>query len=237
VGDKGKGRVLDLIAKLKAVTVENGATVDEAAAAAARMQHLVLKHNIEVAELEAAGTVEKSPYGKEWMDYGAKGVWQWRRDLGAAVAEHNFCRVAYPMGQPGLWIVGQPHNVAAVRVLYDYLAATIKRLNDEWYRDYKTNCAATGRAPENATRFQDSFCKGAAAMVAARMKEERDREAAAANSTTALIVNLDGEAERAIKDFFPDLHTHKTRGAGREDIFRAGVHAAQAISLAKQVAG
>jgi hypothetical protein len=84
--------ILKRIQKLLALTVERGATPEEAATAAAKAQALLFEHNLSMAQVEAVGDIG----GDEIFDYvldiaAAMRFVNWRKALISAIAEYNFC--------------------------------------------------------------------------------------------------------------------------------------------------
>jgi len=108
--------ILDKIKKLLALSTSSNP--NEAASAAAKAQALLAQYNLELSQVEAHGG-EASDYGQQ--DVAVGGVSRWRKTLMLVLARPNFCAVVSYKGTERVSIVGEPHNLEAVKYLYKYL--------------------------------------------------------------------------------------------------------------------
>jgi hypothetical protein len=161
------GRKEDSVSKTEAIIeqirrirnlAENAATEGEAAAAAAAMQRLLQKYNLDLAEIPAGvpDDLRDEPVDDETIQVQTKqNDWRWSEELLRPIATYNFCRVigttvydakatkermskAAAKGidswrvnsvyRRALIIVGQPHNREVVKYLYEVLTQTLERL-------------------------------------------------------------------------------------------------------------
>jgi hypothetical protein len=147
--------VLRLISKLLAVRESRGATEAEASLAAERIQDLLQKHNLTLAQVEAAGGESDGDVRREKRDTGRRAMYNYQRALLAALADNNFCihRVAssfVPDDSHGRKttklingehvtgyyekrhvLVGRAMNVRVTQDTYDYLLQAMRRAADE----------------------------------------------------------------------------------------------------------
>lgn len=133
---------LSVITKIQALCAlrdDAGATEAEAANAAEKVQYLLAKYNLDMATVLASGG--KSDAGSERAKVQAtdRTVYVWRRNLMKRVGKVNFCHISLrtvPKGDKtvfdGFEIIGRQANVAATRIMYDYLTQAIERLAREW---------------------------------------------------------------------------------------------------------
>lgn len=226
--------ILDKIARLKALEAQPG-TPEEAAAATAAIQRLMLRHNLTEAQVSTAGRNDQSGYDSTRYDIGAATMW--RKYLMHTVAETTFCTAVFDHAGRGVNIVGEKHNVAVATGLYEYLSEAIERLADEgWEHDGKYQPGTTAR------RWKHAFRTGATNTVMQRLKDQfayaKRQEDAAGNDTSALVVVKGNELARAVRKLHPRSRSTASR-AQTSDAHGAarGREAGRGISLADQIAG
>ena len=147
-------KTLDLLVKLKAMADESqSGSPEEAAIAAARMQELMFKHKISMAELSAAEDEEPIGVVDVLEQEGGHDVVSWKLDLLDGISRSNFCRVIYrtatrkrtewvwkdagiacelsPKAPGKMEVFGRKSDVDTVVYLYLYLCKEIARLARE----------------------------------------------------------------------------------------------------------
>jgi len=132
------------------------------------LARLLEKHNLTIAELEAAGQ-EAGAIVEHRIELKRGRPTQWRLLLANEISETYFCSVI--VDREAMYFIGRADNVAAFQVIYEFLVDELCRLSRESRREYK---AATGRNV-NPSRWQASFGTGAAASIADRLDAERAR--------------------------------------------------------------
>lgn len=209
----------------------------EAALAAAKARDLLARHNLSLATVEAGPAGGDRPaYISERFDSG--GWMDWRRRLLATVVRHHACRGVSYGGTRDVGVVGEPHNVAAVRHLYAFLVGEIARLAE----------AGAGEQPNldpgDARAWKRSFYQGAVRTIAWRLSARRRQDEAADPHAAALVVSKERELDEAYYRHFPDAPpavrpegppAGRARPAPRTprsaDGYRAGARAARRIPL------
>lgn len=170
--------VYDKIRKLLALSRDTSSPV-EAALAAERVQALLYKYKLDLADIEAVSQIVEvdRPFITE----------QWRQILAAVTARYNFVRVVAVTGAYFKFI-GARQDVDVVLALYLFLSRTIARLAREGWRAHVDDLTdpILGRHPsldepgvEEAWR--ESFKMGAVEIIGSRLKkmrEQQDRDAA-----------------------------------------------------------
>src|SRR4051812_4255385 len=84
--------ILDKIARLKGLAQRPG-TPEEAAAALAAIQRLMIRHNLDQQQIDAAGRHDERGFEKEDVDLGA--AMNWRRVLLQGICKYTFCDVVF----------------------------------------------------------------------------------------------------------------------------------------------
>lgn len=198
--------IAEKVRALLAKTVENGATVEEAASAAAKAQELLFKYNLDLAAFGEGP--ETNGYVNELHPLGAKnGVpVRWRRELFHAIAETNFCRsLHYTTGTPRMAVIGRPHDVEFVRYLYDYLAATLEAMAR---RDRERLLRYGGKI--EWLGFLNNYGVAAALVVRKRLQDRQLEMATQDQASTALVVLSDQMLTKAQQRFYPNAKAGKS---------------------------
>ena len=219
-----------LIAKLaKVLALCDSPSEGEAAAAASHLARLLEKHNLSVAELEAAGQDAAAIIEKRVpLSKGAPS--EWRVHLALDLAETYFCQVM--IGTTGkskrksaLFFIGRADNVATLDAVYEFLVKGLCRMSRESRREH---LEVWGESV-NPNQWQASFCLGAVSRISARLDEER---AARRPQVQALVVQRDREAREYVDEQYPDVDSREVNAtAGHADAVREGLMAGDDINL------
>lgn len=243
-----------ILRKLSALLAKKEGTTsaDEAAAAAAAAQRLMLRYNILAEEIK---TTSSDDYVKE--DYEVASTDAWLRRLLIAVGRANFCNVLFysrkhreKTGHEKLHIIiGEPVNVTATKLLYEYLEATLRRLGVEAHdREIAARYALIGasvpkplpRGLRNERRtWVANFYAGALDVLENRLYRQRQEfergqmarneesdaqssETVAADTSKALIVVKDAALKEAQMRFFNQVNESKWSGGAGKRFDRPG---------------
>lgn len=225
-------KLMDKLEKIKTLADRAG-TPDEAAAAAAKLQELLFKHNLTMADVSQNGSSKKSAYGKTLRTY--KNFAGWKKVLLYGVAKANFCEMIYTSGTGNAWLVGEQDNVAAVQMMADYLEATIHRMgNDVWKVEARYDPANVGTTWKI---WHTSFCVGAADSVVRRLLEEKRNLTRASEASTALVILKDEQLAEAMREFFPNAKPGRRTQVNSGNGYNSGREAGKSIGLQKQIGG
>lgn len=194
--DENMKKILLRVKKMMTLANDAGATEGERDNAL-RMAHATLaKHNLSMAEAEAAGA---TPEEERATDKTLRTRHAWTVRVANAIAQLFFCEYFYVSSdrKVGHCFVGRLSNVATARELTDFVVKSINR--EGWV-------AAKGQAFES--RFQHLFCKGAADRVTYRCRELRRAAEQAAKSVpstgTSIVLASYYAAEQAANQKFID---------------------------------
>lgn len=213
--------VMERIAKIQRLA-ERGGTPEEAAAAAAKVQELLAKHSLTLAQVAMAEGEPLSGYGHRKYSTGKAG---WRRSLMAELARGNMCRAYYISGGETTEVFGHRDNVQVVIDLYIWLAAEIDRMADvAWSREgYGT-----------VRTWKNRYREGAVRTIAKRLTEERKaRETAVAQTSTALVV-IEDKVNAVVVKVYPgmkprNVYRRVSLGGG----YDAGARDASGLTVAR----
>ena len=153
------------IQKLLALANDDRGNENEAAAASAKVQALLAEYNLEMSQVQE--TTDAPDAGRETAEYDDVIVHDWQVDLMSRIAQNNFClhvtRADYNTAPPTRRhsLIGRGINVLTTRQVYDYLNASMNRLNP-----------FTDRRRVKARR---SWFEGCAERLSTRLYEQRGR--------------------------------------------------------------
>lgn len=258
----GTDKVIDLIRKLLALSTSSNE--HEAAAAAAKAQELLAKHELDMSQIQDRAAQEDA-YVHFRRDTGGKQNQKtWRISLLGAVAKTSFCRVVFhtdgKVAHDQYTIVGKAHNIEVVEYLFTYLAGEITRLataawkaadpdsktRSRWrrgvykrdeYGDYKAIPGHYERVGVSAETWKRAFAMGAVATIAERLRAQRQEFTTSADNARALIVRTDRELDVAVRAQFPRLGNVRRSGTSANGAFIQGLSAGHSIGINPGVRG
>lgn len=212
------------------LALSESSNVHEAAAAAAKAQELMSKHQIDSAELaERAGEVDEPLCEEDLQVFGARLV-TWRATLAGAVAEANGCDSYNQVWRGGdgrqvralTRIVGPASSVQAVRYLLAYLEREIGRL-----------CQVERSAGRSEAFWLNSFRLGASYEIGRRVKlaAQESRIDAAAGHGCAL-ARIDRDAGRVAAAMAEKtLGKSRKPSIGNSQAFMDGIRAGRTVGV------
>lgn len=229
--------ILNKARKLQALADNPGATVAEAAMAAAKLQELLIKHHIEEQDIPAN---ERSKVERRRVDLGKGNIRSWRQDLFWAVARNNGCKAVSWTGHNYMDVVGHEASIDTVLYLYTYLKDQILRLAKDAYaaeRAASPGITGNGWGRWHAPTYFRSFCQGALGEVGSRLRAQR-KAAVGAVEDKALVPVLDAEVQAKYEEEFPSLGKAVSRTSTVDaSVYRQGAAAAKGINLSDPVGG
>lgn len=222
--------IVDKIKALRRLSENRSATVSEAASAAARIQELMLKHQLtedDLSDDEPIGEDSEPLYrGKTWR--------RWQGSLSVNIAQVNACRVVKSSDVGGIKrirLVGRPEDRANVRYLFDYVSREIER-------HVRLHLASVGfkRTRNEAESYRLGFVEA----VSARLKAMREEVVVQAKQegNEKGIIRLDqrmAEIEAWASSRFPTAKTLRvTLSAGA---WNAGKRDGEKLAIHRPVSG
>ena len=207
----------------------------EAAQAAARAAELMLEHEIEEADLEAAKPVAEQqvhPAADEVIDVDKRYVtWKGYIKSGLATAFGGDTYNWHRHGRVESRVIAPAPAMQAIRYMYSYLTGEVDRLADVAYAGEHAECRASGVEPPPARAWKSAFRVGAATVIHNRLSEQRPkarRAALEAGKTQALAV-VDRQAD-AIEAYKRKAHAWMYRKDGKERSWGGGSTAGSSSS-------
>lgn len=216
--------ILELLRRLLALS--QSPNEHEAAAAMAKAQELLFKHNLTMAAVETYtnGIKDKPKIIKDFTDIeSGKNDGDWKAILVATIARNNFCEVIRIRGFKGDQgvIIGQQMNTEVVKELYLWVAEQLEREAIKAISNY--------RGPDRLPTFKRAFFKGAISVIGGRLRAQWEKLRRETETSTALVVRNEAMLKAFIEEDFGKLRKGRAtrnksldgRMAGREAGARA----------------
>lgn len=221
-----KKKIIARIQKLMMRTEERGATANEAEASLAEVQRLLMKYQLDVAEVE----------GYDCSDFDPAEVRVWERPgdfaapfINELMNKYYFVRVirrskyAKSDNINGYYFFGDKHHVTIASCVFIYL----RRVYEELWREYK---AETG-APKAHCR---AYYAGLTRNLSNRLKRDRDKFAENGRANNALVVVDNALTEQFYKKY-PTLKPHRTTPIRGQEAYQQGLADGDKIRLNKNL--
>jgi hypothetical protein len=197
--------------------------VAEAEAFAARIQELLLKHKLDMTDIEFAEQEQNEPVAQDFlwenditeeMECGRRQQ-RWVGALLLAVSEANFCDAISAHKKNAYFLIGRQSDKRVVRQLFKYLydaCIEVVAVKAEEYKSSGEFLALVhlhGKQPAAVVRtFISGFKLGFSAAISERLGADREaarKKLQGANETG--LIRLD-QLERAVQDFKEQHHKH-----------------------------
>ncbi|KKM89742.1 hypothetical protein LCGC14_1245740 [marine sediment metagenome] len=217
-------KVLERLQALLRLAKDGGATEAEASLAMERAHDLLLKHGLEMADVEGdtgnvVGDVEEFLYDGLTRQ-------QWIPSLVSMVADNNYCRVIIlHTGQ--LSIIGRSYNVKVVHQMSLWLIGQLSGLaSTDWdAREFLGRTEGVSR-----TEWRESFIVGVMNRLGERLRMQRAEDEGRAENVRTMVVTFDRENADFLNERYPNLRDGR-RYFVHTDAYRAGVSAGSSVSI------
>ncbi|KKM92588.1 hypothetical protein LCGC14_1216880 [marine sediment metagenome] len=215
-------KVMERLQALLRLAQDGGATEAEASLAMERAHTLLLKHGLEMADVEGDG----QGGGVEEFLYDGLTRQRWIPTLVTVIGSNNYCRVVIlHTGQ--LSIIGRSYNVKVVHQLSLWLIGQISGLaSTDW--DAREFLGRTDGVSRNDWR--DSFIRGVMQRLDERLRQQRADDDGVSENVRALVVTFDEENTDFITERYPSLRNGR-RVYVHSGAYNAGVGAGDSVSI------
>jgi hypothetical protein len=238
----GKEKVLDTLGKLRAhmESAQDLGSEQEAQAFAEMIQRLLIKHKLEMTDIQynkhlqdepveeyrvGGGTMPQSPGSRvrvmvDFPDVEVAGQRiEWMETLGGVIARAHSCSILVPAkGSSLIWFVGRHSDIKVAEYMYVTMIRAVNKLSHKAYMKLRRECRAQdnggGRYLGRTYHFKESWRAGFITRLHERF-EEAKREMEGAGSKTALVrINKEALAVRDyMKEKFGDKSARSLGGA------------------------
>lgn len=219
-----------LLNKIKSLLnlAEDQNSLHEAEAAAKKAQALIMKYNIQEAELHKGqvASMLKSKVEIEQMKKPSEPVWI--PNLYSAVAKFNFCEVVRSRTGSGeyayecLYVLGESHNIDLVCYLSEQLINRLRIIHKKEWKAYD--------GPEYYEKFKNGFFKGAASGIYMNLKSQQ-QQFEQVKSTAMIIVEKNEALEKFMSKEFPNIKTGRASRVSSRDGYDKGLKAGRSTKI------
>ena len=199
-----ENKTIDKIRKLiaKQQSAEQIGSLEEANTFAAKIQELLTKYNLEIADIGDAK--EKPKMGKmEFTDIrNRKSEGKWEPGLYNILAKFNYCMlITHSAGGTvvSASIIGTKENIEIVKFLGDQLQTKIRMLEKIDWNDQGRH------TNEKRGKFRRGFYLGAVNGIRIQLQIQRDAQMASQVKVTSLVVQTDKDLADAVDSIFGHL--------------------------------
>lgn len=180
--------LIQRIKKLKAhaESAEKIGSLEEAKVFMAKVQELMIEHNLSMMEIDSAKEDEEVLKGFSYVEavsYADGTYYNCRKMLIKVLAQYNFCQIVIDKQRKEFTVYGNGINVDNVVWMYWYMAIRMKSLALEAYREHRN---------ENRFKFISDYMLGAVQGIREALEEERTKH----NNVTALVLYNDKMVEK-----------------------------------------
>ncbi|KKN01343.1 hypothetical protein LCGC14_1128690 [marine sediment metagenome] len=204
-----------------------GATEAEASLAMERAHALLLKHNLDMATVEADTGDEVMSVVDEEFDYRYSD--RWRASLTNLVAKHNYCKVLVT-AKTAVQVMGRPHNVSATKEMARWLMGQVADITRERWGIEANVLVQTGDTREQD--WKDGFAFGLINRLGERLAEQRAQEEGQHDNVRALTISLASENDDFMRRTYPNTSKVQIRFNSRA--YSVGVRAGDQVSISSE---
>lgn len=225
--------IITRLKKVQALTTSSNP--NEAAVAAEKLQELLVRYNLELADV--SGDVNDGRPSRVYGKHEAQTPQsEYRRLLMNVLAINNFCRYVYTPGTTIAWLVGETHNVEAVRWMFATIDEQLKHMVWRAYKAYVAECEAVRLRPAPARTWKRDYRVGAVLTIGERLRS-RAEALRAEEAVNALVVVSDAALKSALHDYFPRLRSGAKAVDTTTSGFAKGRVDGNAVTLEKTLKG
>lgn len=237
-------KLLDKLAKLKAMAegAEAIGSEHEAQAFAAMFQELLVKHKVEMTDLEFANLEVEEPVETHRIDYKQypdlkmrKRRIEWMETLANIVADAFFCRILVHPGSSRISLAGRRSDTVVAEYMIVTLQRAAQKIADKANYDWGTEVFRRTGSRDGPERygFKSSFLTAFVNRLYVRLRDERKTTTSGTGEMGLMRIN---KSEKAVTDFIDNLKAKKATAVSRSVRFhregiRRGTEAANSINL------
>lgn len=206
--------IMNRMKKLLALTVNPNP--NEAANAAAKVQEMLITHNIEMAELENwMNRDEIKEIGVTEVRYEYSGrnhpLKRWKESLASTLSHFNHVRLLYH-GNSHFIFIGEATQIQAMVLMYEWIKTQLEIGASRDWPIYKESCRVNHYIREDPLVYRNSYFMGAVQVIWDRLSEiRRDAEKSHAETMTAIVLVHDTAIGAYMEDKYSNLKEQKVK--------------------------
>lgn len=234
----------ELLEKLKKLLSlqERAGTQAEAENAAAKIQEMCLKYNLDMQSVKDSANKEDNLIEKEEFDLNTtqgKSDGTWVVSLWKVLSVHNMCtiiKINNGTREGKVSVIGLPINIAFVQYAFDQLYSKIKTIEKIAWDEYQKALPSEKRGT-----FRRGFYVGAVAGINHKLEQQKEalkkqfEETMAEENLTSLMVTNEKAIEEFIQETFSNLHKTKARKMISQDGNQLGYEKGKQLDINKGI--
>lgn len=243
---KQKETVIEKLAKLKAkeISARDLGNMEEAEAFAEGISRMLLKHNLEMSEVELFEQKDKDPVQSEVFHPSRNGIKfkrrriEWQERLAGIIAYNNFCQILVVPRTNIVYFVGRKEHRQVAAYLYGYLGRTIEDYAERAYMREYDRLYNSGQSTYAVRGWKAAFIDGAVNAIGQRLRKMRAEELQTAGERGVALVRVQDNAvvewmeeQRAAKKFSGNAGSLNVTGSTNMDGYRKGKEFGGSLSL------
>jgi len=231
--EQDKYRIIEKIKKL--MQMVEGGTPKEAENAARLSQRLLIKYNLDMAEVNDTALQDEMAVGDELFEMGK--IWKkvegsWIVRLYSVISQNNFCRIItrshYPYGKD-IWVIGKMVNVELVNFICRQLIPRIREMEARAWKEYE--------GWDKRGVYKRGFLLGCASGIGIQLYDQMAKEKEVEPKLGALIVLNDKLVDQHVNDKWPNLGRGRGSTTSSHDGYGAGKKAGKSMSIRQGISG
>ena len=235
MSDQDKYKIIEKIKKL--MQMVEGGTPQEAENAAKLSQKILIKYNLNMAEVDDSATEDERVVGDELFEMGK--IWKkvegsWIVRLYSVISQNNFCRiitrsVGYSRSGKDIWVIGKMVNVELVNFMCKQLIPRIREMEARAWKEYQ--------GWDKRGVYKRGFLLGCASGIGIQLYDQMDREKKVEPKLGALIILNDKLVDQHVSEKWPNLGHGRGSRTSSHDGYGAGKKAGKSMSIRKGISG
>lgn len=244
-------KVLEKLGKIKA-HMESAKEIGneaEAQAFAAMLQNLLLKHKLEMTDVQYAREMQEEPIVEQrpettfdarrrrvYKDYPDVEVVNrrrgWSEELAAIIADAYSSRILVTPGRSWITFVGHKSNVAIAEYLYITMLRAAEKMSDKAAKEFRRNHRAEYGVGATPAGYRESWLDGFCLRIAQRLREERAKFETPSTQTALVRVNKEA---LAVKSYMDKFKKNASSLGGNNNFNRSGYEDGKAAANAMNI--
>lgn len=213
-------------------------SINEAEAFAAKLQELLLKHNLNMTDVEAEQIETSEPVNlhpfETQLDYCPYRV-LWSEKLASVIAKAHFCRIFIHSGSNRLSLIGRKSNTEICEYLFVTLSRAVQKLSQvekEMVKIQNRYNRKNNLPTQSLRNFEESFIMAFIGRLEERFRETREN---VASTFSTALVRLNNE-DRAVMEFIYRKREEGVFSTSRSIAHRARTTNTDAAARGREIA-
>ena len=232
-------KLLEKLAKIKAHadSAKEIGSEKEAEEFAEMLQKMLLKHKLEMTDIEFTKMEVDEPVGTHRIDYEKWGVdvkktrIEWMERLASIVARAHFCRILIHPRSSRVTLVGRKTDAEVAEYMIITLQRAVRNLCGWAYYNFKCECIKRDGNGKASNGFKEAWQKSFIERLAVRYEEEKKAQAGESSMALIRVNKSDTAVAQYMHNYTRFAGSLKPQSAGNMEGTKRGREAADGINL------